>query len=114
MKLTKSTKFLLNFVLILLIALLLKNLISIPKNLYSKTTPELSLNQAPRPRSSQEEYDISKYKYIFQSFGLKGIHEDAIKHYEKMGFRLNSVQIVAWGYGTEGHFDFVAIFERKK
>lgn len=115
MKLAKSTKFLLNFVLILLIVFVLKNLISIPKNLYSKTMPELNVNQAPpRPSSTQEEYDISKYRYLITTFDMGGVHEDAIKEYEKMGFRLNSIQIVAYGYGKNVQFPVFAVFERKK
>ena len=77
MKLSKSTTIFLNIMLILVIALLIKSVISVPKNLYAK--------------------GMYKYKVTIDGDSRSEIEEN-INKMAKEGWRLHSTYHVALGY----------------
>ena len=89
MKLDKFTKILLNVVFILLIALLVKSLATVPKDLYAKDNVE---------------YEVEAFDVSISELG-KGLNEMA-----KKGWRLHSAQ--AFHYMPDREDFFVVIYER--
>ena len=91
MKLDKFTKVLINLVLILAIALLLKYLIIAPMNLYS-TTDDITTHQAPpKPKSTYKEAS-SKPNIIVIPTSFKYLQQ-AIDQKVKEGYKLHDIDI---------------------
>jgi hypothetical protein len=61
MKRFTLTKVLLQLVLVLAIALMVKSFFSVPKNLYSTTIPSLNIQAEAPSRGQQKEIDLSQY-----------------------------------------------------